>query len=191
MTTTNINGQQRKTLASQIDRLDGLIDTLGAGLTGAVAGAVEQAVESAVRQAVGLAVREAVTAILGEVLTNADLRTALAPAPPVVEDRNTLPPRGGLTQTAGRAWGWMKGRLGAGLRLAHRGACAGWQRVTSLGPMKGPLALAAGVGALGVTAYLCGPYLAAACGCAVGLAAARLREAREGLRRLLPAFDTD
>ena len=48
-TTTNTNGQVRKTLASQLDRLDAILDCLGDGLHQAVATAVEQAVEAACR----------------------------------------------------------------------------------------------------------------------------------------------
>src|SRR5690242_7115582 len=81
MTTTaraNINGQPRKTLASQIDRLDGILD----GLDAALAGAVQEAVEQAVKQAV--------QAVLTEVLTNRELQQhlqqaaqpALTPEPP-------------------------------------------------------------------------------------------------------------
>jgi len=33
---TSIDGQQRKTLASQLDRLDGILDGLDRALTGAV-----------------------------------------------------------------------------------------------------------------------------------------------------------
>ena len=37
MSTTNVNGgAPRKTLASQLDRLDGIIDTLAEGLNGTV-----------------------------------------------------------------------------------------------------------------------------------------------------------
>ena len=43
---------QRKTLASQLDRLDSIIDDLSVGLNEAVAHAVTQAVSAAVQQAV-------------------------------------------------------------------------------------------------------------------------------------------
>src|SRR4051812_4749727 len=73
--TTITNGQNRKSLASQLDRLDTILDTLGVGLNQAVASAVEQAVE--------VAVREAIQGVIAEVLTNPDLlallRTAVTP----------------------------------------------------------------------------------------------------------------
>jgi hypothetical protein len=72
-TKTPSNGQTRKTLASQLDRLDGILDGLDVALSGAVSEAVEQAV------------KQAVQAVLTEVLTNRDLqeqlRQAASPAP--------------------------------------------------------------------------------------------------------------
>jgi len=86
---TPTNGQSRKTLASQLDRLEGVLD----GLDTALAGAVQEAVEQAVKQAV--------QAVLTEVLTNRELQEQLQqaaqPAPP------PEPPRG-KTSTANRLW---------------------------------------------------------------------------------------
>jgi hypothetical protein len=65
---TTSNGQPRKTLASQLDRLDGILD----GLDAALAGAVQEAVEQAVKQAV--------QAVLTEVLTNRQLQEQLQQA---------------------------------------------------------------------------------------------------------------
>jgi hypothetical protein len=65
---TSHNGQPRKTLASQIDRLDGILDGLDAALAGAV------------QEAVGLAVKEAVQTVLTEVLTSRDLQEQLRQA---------------------------------------------------------------------------------------------------------------
>ncbi len=197
-TTLTPNGQQRRTLATQLDRLEGILDGLGQNLTIAVAAAVEQAVHQAVeqavsqaasrtvdlavRQAVSLAVQEAVQAVITEVLTNADLRAALAPP---VEER---PPRGALAQGLAHAWNWTKNRLAAGLRLAKRGAKALGRGVRTLGPVKGPLAVAAGVAAVGTALYFTWPWLAVAWGFAAGVVVSKLRRAREGLRRVLGIF---
>jgi hypothetical protein len=72
---TDSNGPPRKTLASQLDRLDGILD----GLDSALAGAVQEAVSMAVKQAV--------QAVLTEVLSNRQLQeqlqqTARHAAPP-------------------------------------------------------------------------------------------------------------
>jgi hypothetical protein len=65
-TTTNSNSRvARKSLASQIDRLDSMLEGLAENLNEAVA--------TAVRDAVHQAVREAVAAVVKEVLTNAEL----------------------------------------------------------------------------------------------------------------------
>jgi hypothetical protein len=69
------HGTQRKTLAAQLDRLDGIIDALAEGLNEAVA--------DAVRQAVGAAVQQSVEAVLREVLARPELLRALAPVPEV------------------------------------------------------------------------------------------------------------
>jgi hypothetical protein len=78
--TLSTNGQVRKNLASQLDRLDGILDGLSDGLNDAVV--------AAVKEAVGLAVQEAVRAVLTEVLTHPELLDPLrgrvvasAPAP--------------------------------------------------------------------------------------------------------------
>jgi hypothetical protein len=116
--TLEMNGPVRKTLASQLDRLDGILDGLSDGL--------DQAVAQAVREAVGLAVQEAVQAVLTELLTNPALREQLqkaaAPkaAPPEEPQR---PPQGGGKGWLARLCGWV----GATLRSACR-AAAGWLR---------------------------------------------------------------
>jgi hypothetical protein len=86
---TNINGQPRKTLASQIDRLDGILNGLDAALAGAVQDAVEQAV------------KQAVQAVLTEVLTNHELQEQLQQAA-----QPTPPPEppGRQKSTASRLW---------------------------------------------------------------------------------------
>src|SRR5262245_59456795 len=153
MTTTTTNGSVRRTLASQLDRLDGILDALSDGLNEAVATAVEGAVERAVRLAVGQAVKEAVQAVLTEVLTNADLlatlRAVLPAAPP---DDPTAPPerpkglfrracdgvKAGLA-VAANACAAAVGRA-AGIKTVIR---AGWQLAKKF---KGRLLAASAVG---------------------------------------------
>src|SRR6516165_7488657 len=79
-TATNIsNGSQRRTLASQLDRLDTILDALSDGLHQAVTSAVQDAVERAVREAL----QQTIQGLVSEVLTNPDalalLRATLAP----------------------------------------------------------------------------------------------------------------
>jgi hypothetical protein len=115
--TLETNGQTRKTLASQLDRLDKILDGLGEGLNDAVA--------QAVREAVGLAVQEAVQAVLTELLTNPALREQLqgpaaAEAAPPDDPANRS--GGGKGRLAA-----LCGRVGDKLRSACR-AAAGWLR---------------------------------------------------------------
>jgi hypothetical protein len=94
--TMEMNGPARKTLASQLDRLDSILDGLSEGL--------DRAVAQAVREAVGLAVREAVQAVLAELLTNPLLREQLQ-GPAAAE---AAPPDGPANRSGGG-----KGRLAA------------------------------------------------------------------------------
>src|SRR6516162_6857087 len=121
--TLEMNGTTRKTLASQLDRLDSILDGLREGLNDAVA--------SAVREAVGLAVQEAVQAVLTELLTNPALRGQL-PRPAEAESAPPEDPankqgggKGRLAALCSRVRNKLRsaGRAGAG-RLRHAGQAA-------------------------------------------------------------------
>src|SRR5947199_2679096 len=94
--TTNTNGPARKSLAGQIDRLDGILDGLAEGLQEAVATAVGQAVGDAVRQAV----REAVAEILANAELQRHLRRADGDAAPATPARDACRSAGGLAAAA-------------------------------------------------------------------------------------------
>src|SRR5262249_25777549 len=174
MTTMTSNGRPaRKTLASQIDRLDTMLSGL--------AESIDETVADAVRAAVVVAVREAVQAVLTEVLSNpevlARLRDTLPPSiPPVAKP--ALGPR--VKERLARAWSWLaakvRGAVAACLESLHRlgeGAAkvkervqqagqAVWLRLRLLRHFRGQLLLAVGVGvAAGVAAFLAAPWLAA------------------------------
>src|SRR5262249_51295664 len=102
MTTMNTNGTMRKTLASQIDRLDGLLDGLADSLNAAVAAAVKETVAVAVEDAVRAAVRE--------VLTNDELRRRLTSPPPQSPKPAPVP----LAEKARRCWSWLVGAVQSG-----------------------------------------------------------------------------
>jgi hypothetical protein len=76
MTTITNNGA-RKTLASQLDRLDSILDGLAENLNEAVA----MAAAGGVKDVVSAAVQEAVHAALVEILTNAEVRKRLFASP--------------------------------------------------------------------------------------------------------------
>jgi hypothetical protein len=126
--TLEMNGPARKTLASQLDRLDSILDGLSEGLTDAVA--------SAVREAVGLAVQEAVQAVLAELLTNPALREQLQrpaeaeSAPPDDPANRSGGGKSRLAALCGRVGDKLRSacRAGAGcLRQAGRAAYFAWR----------------------------------------------------------------
>jgi hypothetical protein len=114
MNATLKNGQVRKSLAEQIDRLDTLLDGLAEGLNAAVA----------------LAVKEAVRSVLAELLANADLqaqlqslRPAPKPGPSVIP--NPTPSR--VRRLIGRLGQW----LGTGLKTSCLVVCSAAGSVVS------------------------------------------------------------
>jgi hypothetical protein len=172
MTTTITNhgngtATQRKTLASQLDRLDGILDALSDGLNQAVASAVQNTLDQVVREAVAQAVREAVQGLVREILTNPDaialLRATLAPEPTMPAP--PPPPPAPATRRATGLGAWLWGRA----KQACAAVCQGASRVASAvkhglhiaQPYKKPLIIAAGVGtAVALGACLAGPVLA-------------------------------
>jgi hypothetical protein len=174
MTQTNNGRLQRKSLANEIDRLDGILD----GLDEALAGAVEMAV----RDVTGKVVREAVEATLREVLSSPELiRAALAQHAPVA----TPVPQ---TQQRSTLKGWFKQKLALLSQKAKRNAISAWSWCVSklkkgcswvwarcknvasgvklAWTFRNTTAVAVTVGVLvGVGAYFAGPVIASsACG---------------------------
>src|SRR5271170_2001365 len=96
--TMNTNGKIRKSLAEQIDRLDGILDGLADGL------------QDAIKQAVGSAVKEAVRTVLAEVLTNNELLANLkgeAAASIPTETVAPVPTRPTLKQRVAKIASWV------------------------------------------------------------------------------------
>jgi hypothetical protein len=165
MTTMETNGKLRKSLADQIDRLDGILDGL--------ADALNESVAAAVKDAVGQAVREAVQAVLSEVLASPALvellrgqAAAPAPAAPAAAGPGLRRRLGGACgrAAAGCAGLWARARRGWGAVLPRLGLLRQHRR---------QLLVAAGVGvAAGFLAYVAGPVLAAGLSAVAGFAAA-------------------
>jgi hypothetical protein len=183
---TTANGQVRKTLAEQIDRLDSMLDGLSEGLNDAVA--------AAVRDAVGSAVQQAVQAVLREALANPELLARLgtvaapAPAPPAAP--------AAAKATWKQRWVWVRQKVTAwasavrmecGRRLGQAGRCATgvWNRLMILSRFPYSLLTAAVVAvAAGVAACFAQPWLAAAAGYVTAFAALLSVRVREAWRRL-------
>jgi hypothetical protein len=200
---TDTNGRVRKSLAEQIDRLDGILDGLAEGLNDAIV--------TAVKEAVGAAVQEAVRAVLTELLGNPELlhtiRDSLAPL--ITADARTAQPgEANTTGVAGsvflrRCSAWLRGRVLAaahcmhawrarvrtGLRVARYRVCVGGRFI---GRLWRPLLIAVGIGGVvGVGAYVLGPWLATAAGGLAGFTTSLAVRARQALReaagRVAPA----
>jgi hypothetical protein len=174
-TTNNGQQQQRKSLATQLDRLDVILDGL--------ANALNESVADAVRDVVGAVVKDAVASTVREVLSSPELlRAALAKHGPLpTEQPAPVPQRRPITETIGgglkalcrkareaaaatgkalgTAWSWSRGKLGA-VATATKKAIA----LACMCPRTSVAALGAGV-VVGLCAYLAGPALASvACG---------------------------
>jgi hypothetical protein len=200
MTTTMSpdNTKARKTLSSQLDRLDAMLDGLAEGLNEAVADAVQSAVAQAVK--------EAVQATLAEVLTNPTLLAGLRP-PPAHESAAPpcpRPARPGVWERLGRLWrgvccclAGLRAACGAGLRHAGGWLAGLWRRMKqglaalgegcrSLGCFRYQLLAALGIGgAVAAGAWFAGPWLAALLSGVGGFAAALAVQAWLWLRRAL------
>ena len=167
------NGRQRRTLASQLDRFDGMID----GLDTAIKDVIADSVKEAVGVAVGTAVSEAVRATLIEIATNPDILSMLhGGAPPMMaataaaEPAATSVPNRTFIERLGdaisSAWHWSLNKLKAAGRFVISPVVMlyrryGWQKLL-LG------ALTAGV-LVGVFGHVATPWLLAGLG---GLGAA-------------------
>jgi hypothetical protein len=171
--TMNNGHTQRKTLATQIDRLDHILDGL--------ADALNESVADAVRQVIGQVVSEAVQAAVTEVLSSPELlRAALerhAPAEPMCMPPPPTAPilkskaasaAGVVCQKAGELARQIKEKL---RKLATLGCAAGKQagKICAIAPMilravarkvwqyRKPCAIAVGVGVVfGASCYLGG-----------------------------------
>lgn len=98
--TINNNRSTRKTLSSQIDRLDATLDGLAENLNEAIA--------LAVKDVVGEVVREAVEAAVKEVLANPELlRAALAQQNPTAREAQPEPQRRSVREGLQRCWEWV------------------------------------------------------------------------------------
>jgi hypothetical protein len=197
--TTMTNGQVRKSLASQIDRLDQILDGLAEGLNEAVA--------MAVKEAVALAVQEAVHGILAEVLSNADLLAKLRGTIGVnIKDDSTMAAQAAPTVQKSRV-GKLAGQVGSWLGLgwgAVRQAGASvvarieqaittvkcrWQLVRQF---RRPVMAALIVGVVaGLAAYCGGPYIAAFAGWLAGFTTTLTVQAGIWLRRTFGSLSTD
>jgi hypothetical protein len=123
MSTTTLNNGVRKTLASQLDRLDMILDGLAENLNEAVA----IAATNSVKEIVNVAVQEAVRAALVEILTNAEVQKRL------INVRPATPTMIHLREKAGSCWSWLvRAAKGTWTRIVALAAVAS-NKVKSMG----------------------------------------------------------
>jgi hypothetical protein len=160
-TRTDNNGPPRKTLASQLDRLDGILD----GLDNALAGAVQAVVCTAVK--------EAVQAVLTEVLTNQHLQEQLQQAA-----QHGLPPEEmhGKQSMANRLW-----------QATAEGVKRTVQKVTQLGRGVGVALVTAG-GVLAGILYAARKKIASVVSALYQGSRRLLGRATTALANMLPSF---
>jgi hypothetical protein len=194
MTNGIAGGSQRKSLAHQIDRLDGMLDGLSEALNEAIA--------EALKGAMVVAVREAVQVVLREILSNPELLAKL--------HRTTTPTPAPAQPVAKRSVGllssvWLSVRtllreIGKGckfgLGLMRRGTwtlvkrgCARvrtvWHSRYLLNQYRRQLLAALGVGlTLGMLAWYSGPWLASLASMAGGFTTTLALQAGMWLRRV-------
>ena len=186
--TMRMNGQPRKSLAQQLDRLDSMLDGLADGLNEAVA------------QAVGNAVRLAVETALAQFMNNPEILAKLvpqAPPAPVPEparaaeakpsEKPSILQRAvnagkrairGVADTAADCVATVKRRVPQLLESGKAAVQVIWSNRLTLG-----IAVAGGL-AFGVGCYLAGPLVSAACS---GVAAGAIAFS---VRRLFPILGT-
>ncbi len=167
MTTTATNGRiQRKTLASEIDRLDSILDGLADNLNEAVADAVRESTAAAVK----LAVQETLKAVLTtpefvEQLRGAiGIQTNSAPALPTTAS-NESPIRSmfhRVRDRVGRARDWLQSKWQA---------CWQWMRERVSRCLPAAIIVMSAL-LSGVLSYFGGPVLAAILGAISGAALA-------------------
>jgi hypothetical protein len=171
MIQTEPNGNTRRTLASQIDRLDAILDGLG--------DALHQAMVAAVQPAVATAVREGVQGAFTELVTNPDVLALFR----MMGEPNPWPAAMVEKSWTGRTWDWLKTRVQqvvrvcvACLRMARLGVQLAWQLRSRV------LAVLVGVMAA-LAAYRVWPLLSAEAGGLNGRVAASAVPAGPAMRR--------
>ena len=200
-TKMSTNGQARKSLGDQIERLDAMLDGLADGLNDAVA--------AAVKEVVGVAVQQALQVVLREVLSNPELLARIGsaalpvatPAPATVaEPKRTWKQRWASVRqalaaclTSARAACMRQltsARVECSRRLQQACRCmvSVWQHVRMLAHFRNQVLVAVGVGmTVGAAAYFAGPWLGAAASGIGGFAGALSLQLGMAFRRVLVA----
>jgi hypothetical protein len=188
MTTATMNGNVRKNLSEQIDRLDTILDGLSDGLSGAVA--------DAVRESVATVVKEVVQNVLIEVLTNPAVLERLRGTPAAPTASAAKPGRVAQVVSQVNAWaaaGWAKVRqvIATGRQRLMQAPAVALAHGRVIWAFRRPLLVAVGAGvASGVAAYHAGPWFAATAASLAGFTAVAAAQLSATLRRVMEMYTT-
>jgi hypothetical protein len=173
------NGKgQKKTLADQLDRLDGIIDALANGLNETVA--------EVVKQAVSVAVQQAVEGLVQAVLTNPELLRGLVAKVMPTATTDTEPSEPAKPSRLARTWSWVRRSCAAFQQKLGKGLTAVRKRLRVVRQFKVQLLTALAVGAVaGTGVYFAGPWLAAGVSAVAGIATTLAVHAGLWFRRVL------
>jgi hypothetical protein len=177
--TTTFNGKShRKTLADQLDRLDGIIDALATGLNETVA--------EVVKQAVSVAVQLALEGLVQAVLSNPELLRGLIAKIMPTEQKPEEPKEPAKPSKLTRACSWVRRSCAAFQQKLGKGLTTVRKRLWMVRQFKVQLLTALGIGAVvGTGAYFAGPWLAAGVSAVAGIATTLAVQAGLWFRRVL------
>jgi hypothetical protein len=149
-TKTNTNGQPRKQLSDQIDRLDMTLERMD-GVLDAMSHGLNEAVQTAVENAVAIAVKQAIEHVMTELIAH--------PAVQEMFKQKTSPPpenKGGDGPSGlAKAWNWVTTRVQEAAKAcinATRIACTSITQAVRRAPALTTAVLAAGTG-LAISAF--------------------------------------
>jgi hypothetical protein len=191
--TMSPNNKVRKSLASEIDRLDRTLDGLADGLNEAVA--------DAVKSAVGVAVKEAIQTVMKELLANPEVLAKLTPAASVCESKQD-PSR--ASELVRRVWSGICGcvmairlacssgvqkvqtKVGNGWSRTMERVKTVWSHIQVLGHLKHQIVLALGMGIIsGIGVWYAEPWIGAVMSGIGGFATTLGVQAGLWLRRMM------
>jgi hypothetical protein len=150
-TKTNTNGQPRKQLSEQIDRLDATLERMD-GVLDAMSNGLNEAVQTAVETAVAIAVRQAIENVMTELIANPAVQEMLKQkmSPPPENKAGGDGPSG-----LAKAWNWVTTRVQEAAKTctnAARIACTTITHAVRRAPALTTALVAAGAG-LAISAF--------------------------------------
>jgi len=166
MSMATLNGRpQRKQLCDQLDRLDGIIDTLADGLSDAVRDAVKEGTATAIQQILhealtNPATRELLRQTLGAEPKTVEATATSAPATAMTRKASFLARCKGAVVSAARTVAAIPGKVVAGVKTLVRKVKGLTRRLNIAWQLKKAAVVGLGIGAAVATVSLCSHPLA-------------------------------